>query len=144
MHLTQARCGECIENGRDTAEAVGVSNARPPEFMHDPGIGIDHRCEFFRKKGRATLLTSLSARNDDILRLRDDLRAIEPPSAAQRRALHAPRAGTAPVSARKSRNRLLFKEQRAMFPHRETAARRYVAEIALRTPRHCAPQTPGS
>ena len=32
-----------FENGRDFAEAVGVGDARPPELVHDPGIGIDHR-----------------------------------------------------------------------------------------------------
>jgi hypothetical protein len=69
-HDTQAGSRDGIENCRDTAEAVGVSNARPPEFVHDPGIDIGHRSEFFRKKGRAMLLTSLSARNEHVRRLR--------------------------------------------------------------------------
>ena len=32
-----------LEDGRDLAEAVGVSDARPPELVHDPGIGFAHR-----------------------------------------------------------------------------------------------------
>ena len=35
------RCG--FEDGRDLAEAVGVSDARAPELVHDPGIGLAHR-----------------------------------------------------------------------------------------------------
>jgi hypothetical protein len=44
--------------------------------MHDPGIVIGHRSEFFRKKGRATLLTSLSARNADVGAVRQTLYGI--------------------------------------------------------------------
>jgi len=37
-----------VENGRDLAEAVGVGDARPPELVHDPGSGVEHRSRISR------------------------------------------------------------------------------------------------
>ncbi len=34
---------EGFENRGNATEAVGVGDARPPELVHDPGIGFDHR-----------------------------------------------------------------------------------------------------
>ncbi len=59
------------EDGSDTLEAVGVSDARPPELVHYPGSGFGHRMALesaeVAKNGLATLLTRPGARNDPVL-----------------------------------------------------------------------------
>ena len=43
QHDAQARAGGALEYRGNSAEAVGVRDARPPELVHDPGIGLGHR-----------------------------------------------------------------------------------------------------
>ncbi len=43
QHHGQAGGRSSFENGRHLAEAVGVGDARAPELVHDPGIGLAHR-----------------------------------------------------------------------------------------------------
>ena len=43
QHDAETPGRRCFEYGRHFEEAVGVSDARPPELVHDPGIGLAHR-----------------------------------------------------------------------------------------------------
>ena len=47
----QARRRRGFKDGGNLTEAVGVSNARPPEFVHDPRFGLAHRSGFFKGLG---------------------------------------------------------------------------------------------
>ena len=40
-----------FDDGRHSTEAVGVGNARPPELVHDPGIGLGHRVGILTRNG---------------------------------------------------------------------------------------------
>ena len=52
----QTPCGRGFEYGRHFAEAVGVGDARPPELVHDPGIGLDHLNQRLMDAGQAVRL----------------------------------------------------------------------------------------
>src|SRR6185312_10151503 len=69
-HHAQRAWREAIEYGGNLSKAVGVGNARPPELVHDPGIGFGHRMALESQgewqKCLATLLTRPRARNDSV------------------------------------------------------------------------------
>ena len=43
QHHAQTSGRGGFEDGRHLSETVGVRDARPPELVHDPGSGLDHR-----------------------------------------------------------------------------------------------------
>jgi len=56
QHDCEAPRRRALEYGRDFAEAVGVGDARPPELVHHPGIGLNHLNQGLIGAGQAVRL----------------------------------------------------------------------------------------